>query len=271
VLDVRQLLRGPGFALSEVRCSHDQRQPALIETAARDALVIVRSGTFRRRVGGSWDVLERNVAYFQRSGDEQEFAHPVAGGDRCMTVTLGPAFAHVELPPRAFATHARVDLLARRLLARARAGSDGGDLEEAALEVTSAALDDARAQQERRGLPSRHRLAERAREALAEDMRLGLASIASRLDCTPDHLGRAFRETSGSTFTAYRRRMRVRVVLERIAEGDADLARLAAEAGFADHAHMTRSIKVECGATPGSLRELIRADGWLESRRGPAA
>ena len=106
-------------------------------------------------------------------------------------------------------------------------------------------------------LPSRHRLADLVREALADDARLGLASLASWLDCTPDHLGRAFREVSGSTFTAYRRRMRVRLVLERIAEGDADLARVAAEGGFADHAHMTRSIKAEYGATPVRLRELL--------------
>jgi len=46
----------------------------------------------------------------------------------------------------------------------------------------------------------------------------------------------------------------VRNAIERIAGGERSLARLAADLGFADHAHLTRAVKRETGAPPSRLR-----------------
>jgi AraC-like DNA-binding protein len=48
--------------------------------------------------------------------------------------------------------------------------------------------------------------------------------------------------------------VRVRNAIERIADGEQSLARLAADPGFADHAHLTRAVKRETGAPPSRLR-----------------
>jgi transcriptional regulator GlxA family with amidase domain len=42
-----------------------------------------------------------------------------------------------------------------------------------------------------------------------------------------------------------------------LAGGETNLARIAADAGFADHAHLTRTLKVEYGRPPRELRDLV--------------
>jgi AraC-like DNA-binding protein len=51
----------------------------------------------------------------------------------------------------------------------------------------------------------------------------------------------------------------VRRVLERLAAGEPSLARLAADLGFADHAHLTRVVREQLGHTPTQLRHLLQA------------
>jgi AraC-like DNA-binding protein len=51
--------------------------------------------------------------------------------------------------------------------------------------------------------------------------------------------------------------LRGRRALERLAEGEGDLAGLAAELGFADQAHLTRTLREQTGRTPQCLRELL--------------
>jgi AraC-like DNA-binding protein len=49
----------------------------------------------------------------------------------------------------------------------------------------------------------------------------------------------------------------MRQALQRLADGDSDLARLAANLGFGDQAHFTRATRAEIGATPGVIRALL--------------
>jgi AraC-like DNA-binding protein len=95
-----------------------------------------------------------------------------------------------------------------------------------------------------------HRLADEARELLVERPAAPLEDAAGALHVSAPHLSRCFRAVTGETFVRYRNRVRVRVALERIREGEPSLARLAAELGFADHAHLSRMIKRETGLPP---------------------
>jgi AraC-like DNA-binding protein len=47
------------------------------------------------------------------------------------------------------------------------------------------------------------------------------------------------------------------MAIDRLEGGDMDLARLAADLGFADQAHFTRALRTETSATPGRLRALL--------------
>jgi AraC-like DNA-binding protein len=52
-------------------------------------------------------------------------------------------------------------------------------------------------------------------------------------------------------------RLRARDALERIAGGERNLARLAADLGFADHSHLCRVVGAETGMTPSALRRML--------------
>ena len=104
---------------------------------------------------------------------------------------------------------------------------------------------------------ARRAVVEQAREALMADPEQSLPDLGRRLAVSPHHLSRVFRALTGVTVSRHRMRLRVRAVLERLGGGERDLARLAADAGFADQAHLCRVVRAETGTTPSALREAL--------------
>ncbi|NRQ39412.1 helix-turn-helix transcriptional regulator, partial [Nonomuraea sp. NN258] len=102
-------------------------------------------------------------------------------------------------------------------------------------------------------------LVDAAREAIAaDDPAAGdLLSLAESLAVSPYRLSRAFTSELGVSLTHYRNRVRVGRALDRIEDGAPSLAALAAELGFADQAHLTRTIRRHVGHTPTALRHLL--------------
>jgi len=85
----------------------------------------------------------------------------------------------------------------------------------------------------------------------------GLIPLAAFLDVSPYRLSRAFTRELGVSLTRYRNRVRVARALDRIEAGDPGLAALAADLGFADQAHLTRTMREHLGHTPTALRRLL--------------
>jgi AraC-like DNA-binding protein len=73
---------------------------------------------------------------------------------------------------------------------------------------------------------------------------------------SPWHLSRVFQAETGESLTGFRNCRRVRAALERIAAGAPDRSGLAADLGFADHAHLTRTLRGQLDRTPTQLRPL---------------
>ena len=73
------------------------------------------------------------------------------------------------------------------------------------------------------------------------------------------HLARAFHRHMGCTVTGYLHRLRIEWARGRVARGEAPLADLALEAGFADQAHFTRVFRRETGSTPSAYRRRARS------------
>jgi AraC-like DNA-binding protein len=91
---------------------------------------------------------------------------------------------------------------------------------------------------------------------LATDGAVPVAALAREASTSPRNLGRLFDEWVGMSPKRFARIVRVQAVLRRLGgEPDADLARVAAELGFADQAHLTREVRALAGTTPGRLRE----------------
>jgi transcriptional regulator GlxA family with amidase domain len=83
---------------------------------------------------------------------------------------------------------------------------------------------------------------------------LDLSTVAEAVGSSPFHLSRIFKRATGRSVTEYRTALRVRFAIDRLAGGDDDLSRLALEAGFYDHAHMTNTFRRSLGSPPSHLR-----------------
>ena len=95
----------------------------------------------------------------------------------------------------------------------------------------------------------------RVRE-LVEDLRgnVSVAGLAREAGVHRVQLARQFRAHLGVPVTEYARRVRVETAHRLLLTTDAPLAQVAASAGFADQAHLTRVLRAMLGDTPGGIR-----------------
>ena len=272
----RVLLDEGGLRLEDVRCASHRAGWSSPEPCNGSGVVFVRRGCFRRRVEGVEALLDPAVVYFESPGHEQQVAHPHDGGDACTVFALTPEAAAAlwggepELPSEPLFSDAALDLQHRRLLALAGA-TDTFEVAERAVLMLARILECANPARVACGRPStiagRRRGVEGTRELLASKPRLGLFELARSAAMSPHHLSRIFAESTGSSISRYRNRVRVRVALDRIADGERSLAQLAAELGFADQAHLTRVVRSEVGQAPSRLRAELMASDALGARR----
>jgi AraC-like DNA-binding protein len=157
---------------------------------------------------------------------------------------------------------ARLDLAHRRVLAAA----GGGDIDYALTEQLLSLLGGAITQVVTGPTPAGARateadraLVDAARDAIANGHPPsdGLLPLAALLDVSPYRLSRAFTRELGVSLTRYRNRVRVSRVLDRLGGGEHSLGVLAADLGFADQAHLCRTVREHLGHTPTALRRLL--------------
>ena len=84
--------------------------------------------------------------------------------------------------------------------------------------------------------------------------RPSLDEVARAVNVSPFHLHRVFRETTGTTIRVYLEQLRLRTGLERVLDGEDDLAGLAHELGFSSHSHFTDRFHRSFGRTPSEVR-----------------
>lgn len=261
------MLDRDGVAIADVECRHPAGRGRASEHADRSALVFVRRGWFVRSVDGVVSVLDPTVAYCLRPGEEQRYDHPHADGDACTLLSLDPRLiaslwgGDPALPAGPLHTRPRIDLEHRLLLSAARRGVDPHELFEHALALTADTLAVADARRVGAGRPAtvtaRRALVDAVREALAVNPGHSLPELARVLAVSPHHLSRIFHAATGHTISRHRMRLRARAALERLADGERDLARLAADLGFADQGHLCRVVRNETGHIPSRLRQAL--------------
>lgn len=75
------------------------------------------------------------------------------------------------------------------------------------------------------------------------------------VNVSPFHLARSFRRQTGYTLHEYRTHLRLRAALERLADGDEDVAVIARAVGFSSHSHLTASFRRAFGVPPSCVRK----------------
>ncbi|WP_246281663.1 helix-turn-helix domain-containing protein [Fodinicola acaciae] len=246
----------PDFVVEEFSCV-DDHTGWFAGHAESYQVMLVRDGMFRVRSGGAVAEVDRTTCFLGVPGEERDYAHP-ASGERTTIVTLSPKLW------RSMAGDARISRY--RVYADAR-------IELAHRAILAARPDPAYALTERllgllAGLfayaveprPGTDRvLVENARAAIAAGHPSAgrLTTLAALLDSSPYRLSRAFTRELGVSVTYYRNRVRITRALDRLEAGEPSLAALAADLGFSDQAHLTRTVREQLGHTPSALRELL--------------
>ncbi len=87
---------------------------------------------------------------------------------------------------------------------------------------------------------------------------LTLTSIGREVGAHPVHVAQVFRRFHGCTIGEYLRKMRVDFACRELAAGDAPLAHIAAESGFADQSHFARTFKALTRMSPSQYRTAAR-------------
>jgi len=98
-----------------------------------------------------------------------------------------------------------------------------------------------------------HRVRDRLRQEFRDGLRF--SDLAAEAGVHPVHLARFFRLLEGQTPGEYVQRLRVQAACGLLRDPEATLAGIAAECGFADQSHFTRTFKRLAGATPGAFRK----------------
>jgi AraC-like DNA-binding protein len=90
---------------------------------------------------------------------------------------------------------------------------------------------------------------------------LPLAKWAEQRGLHPASLSRGFRQQFEVTPAQFRLTARTRRAIDRVIETSTTLATIAVAEGFADQAHMTRSIMRQTGRSPRALRSELGSSG----------
>ncbi|MEV0156194.1 AraC family transcriptional regulator [Micromonospora sp. NPDC050686] len=276
-----------GMLIYQVRCIVEDHGWTPVVAEDRHKIILGRSGAYRKWLNGRDGLADATSVTLTRPGDEMRVAHPYGCGDSYTCLEIDPAVLAARGDAARWlerdgwdgSSDASFDLAHRMLVAEFRRGLDGFEATErlhrflarlfeySGLSAGGPDADVERVVSRRPATLAAHRrLADQAREVLAHsDFTLGLAEVAREVGASPHHLSRVFQRMTGSSLTAYRNRLRVRAVLDTLAEPeDRPLGALASEYGFADQAHLTRVLRAQVGHPPARLRRLLTAP---EARR----
>jgi AraC-like DNA-binding protein len=267
MLSAETVAARPEFSIRAWSCRPHCAGWSPVERPVDARLVLVRAGRFRRRGSAGTVDLDRTIGYLGEPGEEEQFAHP-HGGDACTSVQLSPAAWRQlvgEPGPIRLSTvyvDARTELAHRRLLGAGRSDVDYR-LAEEMMRLLAVALRDAARwtpMHDEAG-PFDRRLVERARAAIHDGHPAAgrLFGLAELVGASPYRLSRAFPRELGVSVTTYRNRVRVGRALDQLDRGESGLADLAASLGFADQAHLTRTVRDHVGQTPAALRRALAA------------
>nr|MDP2191606.1 helix-turn-helix transcriptional regulator [Rhodoferax sp.] len=232
---------------------------------ASPRLVLPSSGSTEFRMAGRDLLLDGLTAVSLPTGLPYQMK-PLAGAARASIVVSaqpGAASDVVDAPPAcaawSLAPHA-LWLLRRHWRALAR-GDERQEPTQAMLQrLLSHSTPAAQGQGQGQGRPAavqraQHFMAERTADTHAA--RWTLNDVADAACCSLFHLARSFRKHTGLSLHGYRQRLRLAAALQRLEEGERDIAALAHELGYSSQSHLGSAFMREIGVTPASARRVL--------------
>jgi AraC-like DNA-binding protein len=229
-------------------------------------LIVQRRGLFTIHARRDELLVHPSSAVVFGGGLEYRVSHPIDGGDECVSFAFAPELVEEALGRTDGSLHVtRLDPRERvdvgLLVAALERGVDD-DL--AVTEIALAVLRGVSVHLPRPegSQPRSHarRRVDRVRRLLGErpEARWRLDALAREVSWSPFHLAHEFRRHTGTTVHRYLRDVRIAAALARIERGEASLATIATDLGFAHHSHLTATFRRAVGAPPAAVRDHLR-------------
>jgi len=282
----------PTVRVGDFHCRPTDKGCGGEEFGRSDEFVFVRRGSFVKHTGRRAVFAQPNHVLFFSKGECYRVSHPVGGGDDCTPFRVrfdalrpilaenhqlvhddergGFRAAQAPCDPRLYLRHLR-------LLAAIRSGQlTDLAVEEQVLHLAGDLFEDIAAhttgarRQRRTDTRQVHRdVAQQVMHGVAQHpgAAMSIERLARQAHVSPFHLCRLFREQTGFSIHAYRTQLRLRISLQRLAEGERDLAGLALDLGFADQSHFCNSFRGTFGVTPGSFRRSLSTRRFRETSK----
>ncbi len=270
-MEALPLFSSPLLDVREVLCGATRGEHGDDEQSLTPCVAIPLRGCYIVERQRDAVVADPNTAIFFEPGVPYRVAHPADDGDvsfviACELGIIADAFgngARHDAEQRPFrATHAQ---LAPRLQLRARqfrrslasCGFEPLLAEESAFAIV-AGLAETRAPE---NTPAQRIVVERAKAFLGEHVcePVSLGEVAHAARTSPFSLARAFPAVTGTTLHQYLVSLRLAASLDALGAGATNLSRVAVDAGFAHHSHLTKTFVRVFGATPSAIRKQLRA------------
>ncbi|MDI1239258.1 MAG: helix-turn-helix transcriptional regulator [Polaromonas sp.] len=230
---------------------------------ATQRLVLPASGATEFRIAGQHILLDGLTALCLPTGVPYQMK-PCADATRTsIVVSAQPGMSHTLPPPDAWLLTPRVLWRLRlhwRALARGAAGARLGDSTQALLQAVLPLAGPApRSEGRSAAAVQRARRFMVERTAAMGATRWTLDDVADAACASPFHLARCFRQHTGLSLHGYRQRLRLTTALQRLEEGERDLAALAHDLGYSSQSHFGAAFVRELGITPAQARRELTA------------
>ncbi|HEY3121645.1 MAG TPA: AraC family transcriptional regulator [Vicinamibacteria bacterium] len=273
---IEVLHEGDGLSLVRYRCrGEDARVAPDEEVAGSHQFCFVQAGSFVRRSPRGQVAADANQVLFFDRGGAYRVHHPQPGGDACLVLSVpdDDRLAWMEAwgarpergpdgptPWECGLSDGRAALAAHRLVADLRRGLDALETHERALALLAGVrplpvATPPRGGSRRQGRETVEAVKLMLLRRLGDPLRL--AEIAGHFGLSPFTLCRLFHRHAGLPVHRYRRRLRLRHALARLADGQRDLTDLALDLGFSDHSHFTNAFREEFDAPPSAFRRVL--------------
>lgn len=262
---MRTVLRSPHFKVISHVCKQPRVDCGVIAGDEPAHLIFTRCGSFLVHVGSKVWCARPGQAILMRKNVEYHASHPVADScDLCTDVLidddvldmLGKTVA-TNQPCQVFRHDLQFQMTHVEMFRGFLQGEDAEDADEVLLDTLAYLMhgptaDDADLHDPRIA----HQVA-RVEEAIIGHAgeNVGVDELAKLAGCSPFHLCRIFRRSTGQSLRQFRLQQRLGTALGRLGGGEKDLAALACDMGFNSHSHMTDAFRQVLGMSPRAVRE----------------
>jgi len=274
---MQTVLHSANFKVVSHVCRHPRVDCGYVQGDDPARVLFTRRGSFAMHVGAKTYFARPGQAVLIRKHIEYRVTHPDREGCDCCTDVLldeaafdmfGLAQASTS-PACVFGHDMAFQMIHVELLLGLRRGNastiDGDDL---LFEIFDRLIE-ANRKLPRLSRPVAARQVAKVEEAIIGQAgeNLSVQMLAEMAGCSPFHLSRIFRQHTGQSLRQFRVRQRLGNAIDRLAEGEDDLAALACDVGFNSHSHMTDAFHQTLGRSPRQLREQLRQVTLKQLRR----